>query len=501
MNGVDPAVQPPLPPIRIDRIDLCACRAFPHHVSLAIGGKNLLVYGENGAGKSSIFHALRHFFSLSPPSVDAIRNVRNPNALQDFKVEITFVDDPITATWTSASHPARAWPLSDARVTEAALRKACLDYRALLDTNYLHGERRPNLFDIAVNHLLADFPVSVGGTTRTILELWRAIDQARPQKWGQSKDPVNDACAAFNVALRTALDAVLPKMQTLLAAIPYLQVTLDPFQFAGVTYHDSYWKRDRRIDGQNLYPQIAFNGYSTTTPQAFLNEARLSALALAMYLGGRLASVPEDGAGKLKLLVLDDVLIGLDHDNRQPVLRVLRDHFADWQIVILTHDRVWFDMAKAFYSVSNAWTWAEIKADGNNGSATPTIKQDNLDVIDAALADAASLVHQHLNASANSARRATEMALQAFAERRRLELPYKRDIKQVGPFDLLDKIDLWISAKPATRTPLQAVSADIRAFLNAALNPQSHANAPNPSTQDVISAIAAVRALKGSSLS
>src|SRR5215813_5970014 len=33
-----------------------------------------------------------------------------------------------------------------------------------------------------------------------------------------------------------------------------------------------------------------------------------------------------------KLLVLDDVLIGLDMANRMPVLDILRQYFADWQI-------------------------------------------------------------------------------------------------------------------------------------------------------------------------
>jgi AAA domain len=494
----DPLFPPaPLPAIRIERLMMCACRAFPHDVIIQFGGNNLLVYGENGSGKSSIFYALRHFFSLNPPPISAVSNVRNPNAANDFRVAVEFVGDAAVAAWTPAGHPARAWPASDARVTEAALRKACLDYRSLLDTNYLHGDERPNLFTVAVEHLLADYPVTLAGSTKTIAQLWQAVQAARPKTWTASHDRINEACAEFNIGFRSALDAVLPQMQALLAGIPNLSVTLAPFDFSGVTYEGNFYTEKRKIAGQTLYPEIAFDGYQPPKPQGFLNEARLSAIALAMYLGGRLASVPTNGAGKLKLLVLDDVLIGLDHDNRQPILALLRDHFADWQVVLLTHDRVWFDMTRAFFHASGDWTWAEISADGNNGTATPTIRQNNLDVVEAALVEADSLRNAHLSAATNSARRATEMALQIFAEKRRIKLPFKRDVRDVGPYMLLDKIDEWI-AEQVARGPLAPVSADIRAFLNAAGNPQSHANAPNPSSQDVQTAIAAVRALRQS---
>ena len=55
-------------PLRIETLTLTDFRAFPgpapQHIEFA--GKNLLVYGENGAGKSSIFHALRAVFSNAP---------------------------------------------------------------------------------------------------------------------------------------------------------------------------------------------------------------------------------------------------------------------------------------------------------------------------------------------------------------------------------------------------------------------------------------------------
>ncbi|MFQ5687740.1 MAG: ATP-binding protein, partial [Candidatus Scalindua sp.] len=42
-------------PIRIDRIKLVNYKFFHGEFELPVGGENLLIYGENGSGKSSIY--------------------------------------------------------------------------------------------------------------------------------------------------------------------------------------------------------------------------------------------------------------------------------------------------------------------------------------------------------------------------------------------------------------------------------------------------------------
>lgn len=46
----------------MNSIELSNFKAFKNNVSLTIDGKNALIYGENGAGKSSLFEALKLFF-------------------------------------------------------------------------------------------------------------------------------------------------------------------------------------------------------------------------------------------------------------------------------------------------------------------------------------------------------------------------------------------------------------------------------------------------------
>lgn len=157
MNALPSAPRPAASamPVRIKRLTLTDFRAFPGPAptTFELEGKNLLVYGENGAGKSSLFHALSGFFSFKPArALLEHKNVFSGLPDTDCKVAIEFADGLPAVEWTVSRHPASVGGTSsDLRVTEAALRRACLDYRALLDTNYKQGNGPINLFEIAVS--------------------------------------------------------------------------------------------------------------------------------------------------------------------------------------------------------------------------------------------------------------------------------------------------------------------------------------------------------------
>jgi predicted ATP-dependent endonuclease of OLD family len=65
--------------MRIRRIVLNDFRGFPGQANYGfqLDGANLLLFGENGSGKSSLFVALREFFDLkpNPAPFDRFRNV------------------------------------------------------------------------------------------------------------------------------------------------------------------------------------------------------------------------------------------------------------------------------------------------------------------------------------------------------------------------------------------------------------------------------------------
>src|SRR5207247_574651 len=94
----------------------------------------------------------------------------------------------------------------------------------------------------------------------------------------------------------------------------------------------------------------------------------------------------------LRLLVLDDVLIGLDISNRLPLLEVLRVEFPNHQILLLTHDELWFKTAREHTEAWGTWQSAQLYAE-LTGAMDPPIPR----VRD--LTDDLDVAQRHLNVS------------------------------------------------------------------------------------------------------
>jgi len=127
-----------------------------------------------------------------------------------------------------------------------------------------------------------------------------------------------------------------------------------------------YDRKKRTFTGQEIRLSVQLFGKPIDHPQIFLNEARLTALALAIYLGAarlvlKSPSAGSDGTIVVRLLVLDDVLIGLDLANRLPVLKVLSEEFSDWQVMLFTYDHIWFELAREYTEHTGRWTYLNLR--------------------------------------------------------------------------------------------------------------------------------------------
>ncbi|MET3910186.1 wobble nucleotide-excising tRNase [Bradyrhizobium sp. S3.3.6] len=47
-------------------------------------------------------------------------------------------------------------------------------------------------------------------------------------------------------------------------------------------------------------------------------------------------------AGNDRPLILDDVVVSLDRNHRGMIVDLLKEQFADRQVIIFTHDRDWY---------------------------------------------------------------------------------------------------------------------------------------------------------------
>ena len=502
---------PASPLIRIQAISLTNFRAFPgpSAARFELHGKNLLVYGENGAGKSSLFHALAGFFSSKPagPLADH-KNVFNSKPDAECRVSVEYVGDAKPVDWTTTEHPCIAdedfpettdmyeWYFgnSDFRTIDAARRCGFLDYKALLNTNFSHGADEVNLFEIAVEHLLRDYPVAHNGRTSSIGQLWAEVESAMPADQKPSSiAKIIQACVDFNTAFQPAVHALLPKINELITVLGWKEMVLTAMRTPGLTYQPAKLKRDRALNGQLLEPKLTFRNHPLDRPHHFLNEARLSGLGLAIYLAGRLTCTPTTTPSALKLLVLDDVLIGLDHSNRLPVLNVLVDLFPDWQVVLLTHDRGWFDLARKRLPAGD-WTCYEVyEGDPAAVAPMPVVRRTEKRPALALLQKARDLLVQgYMEAAANYVRQAFETGIRGACEVKSIKMPFKQDVTGHKAQDLLNGLKGWPGTVTVPKADWDAALHRLELMKDVVMNPYSHPSAPNIPRQEVVDAANAV---------
>ncbi|GAA0442783.1 MULTISPECIES: ATP-binding protein [Sphingomonas] len=481
-------------PVRVDRIVVSDFRAFPAlaPADIRIGGCNLLVYGENGSGKSSIYRALRGLFSTEEQDILSSRNVFTDPPQPNVRVTLT---DGRELSWSAAGHPGQD-------VHDIARRSAFLSHTRLAEMNTgATPDDRPNLFKVAVERLLADYEATIGGTGQTVGQLWTALNEAlarREQYAGKSglrryrdhADVVERALARFNDGMNQAVGALEGHAKALLRRL--LDVFgRDSLELIGLTYFGvTYDRKADKLGNETLTAQVRFRTHDPGAPQRFLNEGRQSALAISIYLAGRLASVPVND--DLRLLVLDDLLISLDHSHRRPVLDVVADSFKGWQIILLTHDRFWFEMARE-QLLNEPWRSVEIyeNTDGD-GLLRPLVWESADNLVDETLKQASHFLQTNQPAAAaNYARTACELTLRRYCKNHGIQFAYTDEPKKIKLDELLRRAEAHGAGDPTH----VAAFTEVKRYKKLILNPLSHDPTQPVSKADVQAAILAVKGL------
>ncbi len=105
-----------------------------------------------------------------------------------------------------------------------------------------------------------------------------------------------------------------------------------------------------------------FHNMFISPPQKYLSESHLNSLGIALFL----TSVEAFNI-RNKFFILDDIISSFDTEHRKRVIDLLLEKFADYQIIMLTHEKEWFDLVK--HSVKGrGWYINVIKWSSENGS-------------------------------------------------------------------------------------------------------------------------------------
>ena len=259
--------------------------------------------------------------------------------------------------------------------------------------------------------------------------------------------------------------------------------------------HTYYYLADPKI-----VIEVEIAGNKLKNHHNLLNEARLSALALSIYLAAAKINAIQ-ARSVLKVLALDDVLIGLDMSNRMPVLEVLSAYFSDWQIFLFTYDRAWYELAKSRLN-KERWKHFEFFA----SDEVPIWDEDcgALEKSKSYLKSAQNLVAPDYKAAGVWARSAFEWMMKWFCDKHQIPIPYNLDDRFLQAETLwltLKQVEVEIVEKqgaPLVKRKLisEKIGEGVKRCKSQHLNPLCHANLNAFDAREVGVSIQALEALQ-----
>lgn len=318
--------------MKIKKVEIKDYKAFYGLNEFNVEGKNLFVYGENGSGKSSFYYALKDFFQSSTEtlSYDETENIFLTKAQKGKGyIKVTFNPDndgtAIDKTYTVKKTSKDTYTTGDTSLRDAIKLKSFLTYKHLLSIHHIKRENEIDLFELLVKGVLKHFKsVAITGT-KELGELWDDVEIAIGKETSQAfnitakKKEVDEAIDKFNTAFkklfeRNSIENIMKFAQPILDKFGHnIEIELNYTQARPNTAYNA-------IERNHVRAKVKYLGKEIPKPHIFLNEARLSAIAISIYLGmvkRHVQGIP------CKVLFLDDIFIGLDISNRLPLLEIL----------------------------------------------------------------------------------------------------------------------------------------------------------------------------------
>lgn len=278
----------------INKLKLEHFKAFRDATEMVLDGKNVLVYGENGAGKSSLYQALKIIFhrkrifdaEIDPTAKDP-KDRRN--AEKDVLGQYNYQLAPLT---------------------DFTLEINGTDYKTYIPAGI-------DVCMISRDDILAENVIDVVKLLQKSI-----VGIADPEKFVTEKkktieDLLNLFLKEFFYEEKLTVELTYNRPNWLL------------------TVKDS--SRDHKGRNEKL--------------TEYFNEAKLHIIKLLLLL----TVIQYNGAvdrGEDRILVLDDVISSMDAVNRTFFVELLKEYFVDFQKIILTHSVSFFNMADYAFSIA-----------------------------------------------------------------------------------------------------------------------------------------------------
>ena len=365
---------------KINEIFINGFKAFPSLYKIELGGKHLLMYGENGSGKSSIYYALHCIFNSyrKPDNGKKYFDKNNSqNLINRFFIPKDERDIPYVAVnWYDGGRNVFLSAVSEHgcdgfdRLSE--LETYFVNHQLLNGFFNFTNSNSINLFPIFQREILPYKYIDEQGTYLSLMyeqieeEASKLGNKSSTKKINEMIDIFNRELEGFIGDINIAVSDIYKNHfkadgeQDLSIVLTYPEENPNPdvyFDGFRLKWDNRLIKNQKgeleRAKNKSLIEpiigiSIKEDGNEIPKPHVYFNEAKLTAIALSIRFSLLKGINPADDTNPPEgsFLALDDMLISLDMSNRAKVVDFLLKISDKYKIYLFTHDRAFFEHFK-----------------------------------------------------------------------------------------------------------------------------------------------------------
>lgn len=357
---------------KIKSLKLSNFKFFREEETINLNGKHLLLYGENGSGKSSVFWGLYTLLESAMKTAPETEKYFKSLASSDESLVNIFACE-MSCTTTKKAHYDSYIELEDDNSVKYALslldssicgdngakesRKATdfINYQAIFKFQEFKNSETPDLYKVFCYSILPYVTFSPftlkGKVLSNANDMWKEYQigpgtttnyrghTIQVYKYSQDYSDFLQFETHFNNEFQALIDFINQHSSDFIKKLGY------DIEFKIEYTKPRHHKKDKYYDSCPFEIILIIYRYygeevCIKRPQTFLNEAKMAAVATAIRLSILNYRVGTTTPNAVKALILDDIMISLDMSNRDKLLDLLLTDFSSrYQIIFLTHDK------------------------------------------------------------------------------------------------------------------------------------------------------------------
>lgn len=386
----------------VEKIEIKGFKAFPTDFELKLDGKHLLMYGENGSGKSSIYYALhclyqsslkqddgkKYFYLQNEDGSENEQNLINKNSLdENAYVKISLLNHPWVYDVSKLGYRPK---LLGGGLAHIPMECGFVNHKFLFQFFNFRNSEIINLFSVFIKDILSFYYIQEAGLH--ISEMYDYLTSTPVPRSGNKKNTFLLLLQSFNEETKNVVENI--NLTASDRYNRYFKDDIDPELRIRLRYdsnaekrandENEYWLKydnfieERIVQGVRRIRRSTYKKWNNPfiglevsekiedgslrpipKPQTYFNEAKLTAIALSIRFALLNLDKPADG----RFLALDDMLISLDMSNRAKVVDFLLDISDKYKIYLFTHDRAFFEFFKhksKRHISADEWLYKEI---------------------------------------------------------------------------------------------------------------------------------------------